>query len=109
MCLASLYARNNNFEHGKEACVPLEVSGAEGIVNCYISPQDNHYIRRVKISAHHKIKEVGADIGTKTIPAKLIHLNGITHMCPKIIVISTKNRFPPKSLEITVNIPIRMP
>ncbi len=81
MCLASLYARNNNFEHGKEARVPLEVSGAEGIVDCFITPQDDHYIGRVKISAPHKIEEVEADIGTETIPAKLIHLNGITHMC----------------------------
>ncbi len=81
MCLASLYARDNHFEPEKESDIPLEVSGAEGIVDCYITPQDDYFIGRVKISAPHKIEEIKADIGTETIPAKLIHLNGITHMC----------------------------
>ncbi len=81
MCLAALVARDKNFEKNKETVVPLEVSGAEGIVDCYVTPVEDYFIGKVKISAPRKIEEIEVRIGADTLPAKSVHLHGITHLC----------------------------
>lgn len=69
---AAMIARNQGVTEGKSVTVPLEVSGAEGILKCRVTNCGKYYTGTVKMPRVNRIEELPQ--GT------LVRMNGIAHL-----------------------------
>lgn len=79
---------------GKTHIVPLEVSGAEDILNCeVIEKDDGSYTTTIKMPLHRAIQDTYIPYNGKEIPATWIEFEGIMHLIVDSRQIDSKEEF----------------
>jgi len=71
MCMAALSARNEGIPRGETRMVPVEISGADGILNARVTRMDDHYACRVDMPLPHRIEQRES--------YSVVYLPGIAH------------------------------
>ena len=75
MCMAALSARNEGIPRGETRSVPVEISGADGVLNTYVTRRDDCYACRVDMPLPTSIEEKEA--------YSVVRLPGIAHAVVK--------------------------
>jgi len=75
MCMAALSARNEGIPRGETRMVPVEISGADGILNARVTRMEDHYACRVDMPLPMEIEERNA--------YSVVRLPGIAHAVMK--------------------------
>ncbi len=77
---AAKIAADKEIARGNRMLIPIEVSGADGIVNCEIYRDNNRMTGTVEIPLPEKVERVLLEYEEKNIPATVVFLKGITHI-----------------------------
>ncbi|MDR1730918.1 MAG: hypothetical protein LBR61_02375 [Synergistaceae bacterium] len=80
MSLAAWLAFQKGYREGEELKIPLEVSGAEEIMECGIRPAGSGYFGTVRMPLPKSMEEIRLPTGKTVKTFTAVHMPGITHI-----------------------------
>lgn len=80
MSLAAHLACRKGYPAGSRVEVPLEVSGAEGLLRCQVIVEDGYYLCKVQMPAPQGLERRDLPLDGALYPVTMIYLPGITHI-----------------------------
>jgi diaminopimelate epimerase len=80
LSLAAVIARDRDIEIGKTLTVPLEISGADGILGCDVTAKADCYSCRIEMPSPKEIKKIQFNIQNNCMEAQIVRLPGISHV-----------------------------
>lgn len=79
MSLAALLAMDRGMRPGERRIIPLEVSGAEGLLQCGVEVCDSYVRATVEMPPPLRIERQILDVEGRKVPVEAVCLSGITH------------------------------